>query len=114
MRSKFLLSFRFAVCAALLCLGVASVSAQKDHTIAEVQGTKGVSPLEGQRVRVTGVVTARTRTGFFIQTPDEKIDADPNTSEGIFIFTKTAPDPAAAVGSLIAASGTVEEYRPRS
>lgn len=114
MRSKFLTSFRVAVCAALLCVGVVSVSAQKDHTIAEVQGPKGVSPLEGQRVRVTGVVTARTRTGFFIQTPDEKIDGDPNTSEGIFVFTKTAPAPAAAIGSLVAASGTVEEYRPRA
>jgi len=114
MRSKFLGGFRFAACAALLWAGALPVFAQEDHTIAQIQGTKGVSPLEGKRVRVTGIVTARTRSGFFVQTPDGKIDADPNTSEGIFVFTKTAPDQAAAVGSLVSASGTVEEYRPRA
>lgn len=98
---------------AALCLPLAA-SAQKEYSIAAVQGDKNMSPYDGQRVRVSGVVTARTRTGFFIQTPDDKIDSDPNTSEGIFVFTKTAPDAAAALGNLISTTGYVDEYRPRA
>ena len=94
--------------------GGSALFAQKEVSIAAVQGDKFESPLKGQRVRVIGVVTARTRTGFFVQTPDDKIDSDANTSEGIFVFTKTAPEAAAAIGSLVSASGYVDEYRPRT
>ena len=44
---------------------------------------------------MTGVKT----NGFFIQTPDADVDADPNTSEGVFVFTSSAPPAAAAVGN---------------
>jgi predicted extracellular nuclease len=89
------------------------VVAQKQYTIAEVQGDKNVSPHEREDVSVTGVVTARTRTGFFIQTPDDKIDANPSTSEGIFVFTKNAPPGDITVGALVTAAGEVQEYRNR-
>ena len=88
--------------------------AQKDLSIAAIQGDKNVSPYENETVRVTGVVTARTRTGFFLQTPDDKIDNNPATSEGIFVFTKTEPPGEAAVGNIVSVTGTVEEFRPRS
>ncbi|QYG92663.1 DUF4214 domain-containing protein [Iamia sp. SCSIO 61187] len=54
----------------------------------------------GQEVVTSGVVTERSlaRTssggsnhGFWIQTPDAEVDADPDTSEGIFVFTGSSP-----------------------
>lgn len=98
----------FAVCAAAM--------AQKEMPISEVQGTGNVSPVEGQRVRVTGVVTARISTGFFVQTPDDKKDADLNTSEGIFVFTggRTEPPAEATAGSLVTVTGDVREFRRES
>ena len=89
------------------------VFAQKTRPISEVQGEKNVSPFEKQQVRVSGIVTARTRSGFFVQTPDDKTDNNPNTSEGIYVFTKSEPPGEAAIGNLVTVSGTVEEFRPK-
>src|SRR2546423_11600427 len=86
---------------------------QKQLTIAEIQGDKNISPHEGETVSVSGIVTARTKSGFFLQTPNDKIDSNPATSEGIFIFTKTAPSSDIAVGAAVTVSGRVEEYRNR-
>ena len=100
-----------AFAASVFCL---PAFAQKELSIAAVQGDKNVSPYENESVRVTGVITARTRTGFFLQTPDEKADGNPATSEGIFVFTKTEPPGEAAIGNIVSITGTVEEFRPRS
>ncbi len=105
---------RFFVGIVVVLAGATATFAQKEFSIAAIQGDKAESAFNGQRVRVSGVVTARTRTGFFIQTPDDKVDADPNTSDGVFVFTRTAPDIEAAIGSLVSASGFVDEYRPRT
>ncbi len=93
---------------------VSDASGQKDRAIGEVQGEKNASPFEGQSVRLTGIVTARLKGGFFLQTPDEKTDGNPNTSEGIYIFTKSEPPGEAAIGNLISVTGTVEEFRPKT
>ena len=50
--------------------------------------------------------------GFFIQEPDATVDADPVTSEGIFVFTSGAPPAAAAVGNLVQVTGTISEFVP--
>ena len=92
----------------------ASAFSQKELPISAVQGSKNVSPVDGQSVRVSGIVTARTRTGYFIQTPDAKVDADPAASEGIFVFTKNEPPADAAVGSEVSVAGKVEEFRHRA
>jgi predicted extracellular nuclease len=68
---------------------VTGAAAQKNRLISDIQGEKNTSLYVGENVRVSGIVTARTRTGFFLQTPDNKVDNNPNTSEGIFVFTKT-------------------------
>lgn len=94
-----------------LFLLVSSSLAQKNVSIAQIQGDGNTSPVKDQSVRVTGIVTARIRTGFFIQTPDDKIDADKNTSEGLFVFTRTDPPVEAGVGNIISVTGTVEEFR---
>jgi predicted extracellular nuclease len=92
---------------------VSDAAAQKDRTIAEVQGEKNVSPFDGQSVRLTGIVTARIKSGFFLQSPDDKTDGNPATSEGIYVFTKSEPSGEAAIGNLVSVTGTVEEFRPK-
>ncbi|MFD0738929.1 nuclease [Lysobacter koreensis] len=79
------------------------------HTL---QGAGAASPLVNQTVRTRGVVTGRKGNGFFLQTPDAEIDADPATSEGVFVFTSSAPPAAAAVGSLVTVDGRVLEFVP--
>ena len=74
-------------------------------TITDIQGAGEFSPLEGERVIVSGVVTAVSTDGFFIQVPD---DGDPNTSNGIFVFTGGAPD--VAVGDEVEVTGEVAEF----
>jgi len=73
-----------------------------------IQGAGAASPLAGLEVTTSGIVTARKSNGFFLQTPDTGVDGDPNTSEGIFIFTSNAP--AVAVGDAASAIGTVGEF----
>jgi predicted extracellular nuclease len=92
----------------------ASAAAQKPYSIAEIQGSGNASPHVGENVTISGVVTARTRTGFFLQTQDEKADKDPSTSEGIFVFTKSAAPDDIVIGSIVKISGEVEEYRGRN
>jgi predicted extracellular nuclease len=82
----------------------------------DIQGITRISPFAGQKVDgVTGVVTAlRTfgaARGFWITDPQP--DADPRTSEGLFVFTG-ATTPAVAVGDAVTAVGTVKEYYPDS
>jgi predicted extracellular nuclease len=89
-----------------------SINAQRVRLISDIQGAKEDSVYVGNWLRVSGLVTARVRNGFFIQTPDEKIDKDPNTSEGIFVFTRTEPGEEAAIGNYVSVTGTVGEYTP--
>jgi len=105
--------FRTAPLVTLLLIGGLTAYGQKEYSINAIQGDKNMSPLEGQAVQTTGIVTAITRTGFFIQTPDDSTDKDPKTSEGVFVFTKDQPSDDAAVGNLVRITGKVEEYRPR-
>ncbi len=91
-----------------------TVSAQKDRAIGEAQGEKNVSPFDSQTARLTGIVTARIRSGFFLQSPDDKTDNNPATSEGIFVFTKSEPGGEATVGNLVSVTGTITEFRPKA
>jgi uncharacterized protein len=79
--------------------------------IHEIQGPGTQSPLAGKGVITTGIVTGVKYNGFFIQTPDSEDDSDPSTSEGIFVYTKSAPPAAAMVGNLVQVSATVSEYK---
>ena len=97
-----------------ICLLSVAAFAQREVPIAEIQGSKNASALVGQKVSATGVVTARIGSGFFLQTPDGKTDANPETSDGIFIFTKDLPPLDILVGNIVTVSGTVEEYRNRN
>src|SRR5262247_2862819 len=77
--------------------------------IADIQGRGHISPLNGQTVsNVPGVVTALRSNGFYMQDPIP--DNDPGTSDGIFVFTNSAPT--AAPGDSVRVSGRVSEFRP--
>ncbi|HEX8248794.1 MAG TPA: hypothetical protein VF599_11510 [Pyrinomonadaceae bacterium] len=104
----------FSVLFLIVLFFVSSSSAQKSRAISEVQGDKVASLFVNEQVRVSGIVTARTRSGFFIQTPDDKADGNPNTSEGILVFTRTEPGSEATIGNLVTVTGTIEEFRPKS
>ncbi|MFF1511361.1 endonuclease/exonuclease/phosphatase family protein [Streptomyces sp. NPDC058326] len=107
-----------AVVASALAAGLlgGSTSAAADDAagvrVHDIQGTTRVSPLVGKQVTgVTGIVTG-VRTygsrGFWIQDP--QADADPATSEGLFVFTSSVPT--VAVGDAVSLNGTVTEYVP--
>jgi predicted extracellular nuclease len=73
------------------------------HTI---QGASQASPLDGSLLTTRGVVTGLRSNGYFLQDPSP--DSDPATSEGIFVFTSSAPT--VAIGDDVRVSGTIEEY----
>ncbi len=73
-----------------------------------VQGAAHISPFNSQVVRVVGIVTAKTTNGFWLQDPNP--DADTATSEGIFVFTSSAP--ATSLGDSDSVTGRVQEFRP--
>jgi uncharacterized protein len=66
--------------------------------------------LAGQTVTTSGIVTALRSNGFFLQSPPPG-DNDDNTSDGIFIFTSSAPSGAAVAGNSVCVSGAVSEFQ---
>lgn len=84
--------------------------------ITAVQGAGALSPHVGEIVTVRGVVTGDFQAdnelkGFFIQQP--VADADPATSEGLFIYAPmtTALSTDVAKGDYVQVSGTVAEFQ---
>jgi uncharacterized protein len=92
--------------------------------IHDIQGNGSATPIPGSSVTTSGIVTllktgsnagAGAASGFFLQTPDANVDADPNTSQGIFVFTSTVPAYTStatpvAVGDEVTVTGTVVEF----
>lgn len=77
--------------------------------IFEIQGAGLVSPFANQTVITeNNVVTAVASNGFAMQTPEARADADIQTSNGIFVFTGSAP--AVAVGDFVNVTGEVVEF----
>ncbi|MDZ8088872.1 MAG: choice-of-anchor I family protein [Nostoc sp. DedQUE12b] len=77
--------------------------------ISDIQGMGHISSFRNQTVsNVAGIVTVKASNGFYLQDPTP--DSDDSTSEGIFVFTSSAPT--VSVGDSILVSGTVTEFRP--
>ncbi|MFB6817909.1 endonuclease/exonuclease/phosphatase family protein [Streptomyces sp. NPDC056347] len=81
----------------------------------DIQGTTRVSPMAGKTVEgvpgiVTGVRTYGTK-GFWIQDPNP--DANPATSEGVFVYTG-GTGPAVKAGDSVLVTAKVTEYYPNS
>lgn len=75
----------------------------------QITGHDQVSPLLGKRVSTKGnIVTAVGPAGFTMQTPDARADNDALTSNGIYVFTSTAPTVKA--GDQVDVEATVDNY----
>ncbi|MFT4542164.1 MAG: putative extracellular nuclease [Planctomycetota bacterium] len=75
--------------------------------IHQIQGSGFISPLSGQEITTRGVVTGRTKRGFFIQDPDG--DTQDAVSHGIFVYERRGKPP---VGSLVEVQGRAVDYSP--
>jgi uncharacterized protein len=71
-----------------------------------IQGAGHTSSFNGQSVSTTGIVTAVDSNGFYLQ--DATGDGNSATSDGIFVFTNTAPT--VLVGQSINITATVTEF----
>ncbi|MDN3021095.1 endonuclease/exonuclease/phosphatase family protein [Streptomyces sp. S.PB5] len=103
-----------AVCSAASTIVLTSPAHADSVAIHDIQGTTRISPYAGKAVTdvsgiVTGIRTYGSSKGFWIQDPNP--DSDPATSEGVFVFTSSAPK-GVAVGDLVKVSGTVSEFVP--
>ncbi|MBQ0960884.1 ExeM/NucH family extracellular endonuclease [Ideonella sp. 4Y11] len=87
-------------------LGSCGISTPPSHSIMEIQGSGATSPLVGQQVSTSGVVTRVNNNGFFLQDPLG--DGDPLTSDGVFVFTGALPTVTA--GQAVQLVGTVTEF----
>jgi 5'-nucleotidase len=87
-----------------------------DATIEEIQGTGATSPLVGDDVVTTGVVTAAYPTGnfngFYIQTPGTGGDIDlaaHAASDGVFVFGSSTAG-TVEIGDYVQVTGQVSEF----
>lgn len=87
-----------------LCVSTLAIAAPA--SIPAIQGSGSTSPLVGQTVTTTGIVTRVNNNGFYLQ--DETGDGNPLTSDGIFVFTSTAPTVSA--GQKVQLTGRVTEF----
>lgn len=83
--------------------------------IGELQGSGERSPFEGQRLRISGVVTANFAGGlggFFMQDAVGEDDGDPATSDGIFVEYARGMEPRVRRGDRVMVNGVVSERGP--
>ncbi|OYW36213.1 MAG: hypothetical protein B7Z35_13305 [Hydrogenophilales bacterium 12-61-10] len=83
-----------------------TVTASGVSRIPAIQGSGSVSPLAGQTVTTEGVVTRLNNNGFYLQ--DETGDGNAATSDGVFVFTSSAPT--VSVGDRVRLTAKVVEY----
>lgn len=80
--------------------------------IHDVQGNGPASPLTGLVAIIEGVVVSNFQGtnqigGYHVQEQDAEVDADPLTSEGIYVFDNTNTP---AVGDVVRVEGIVTEF----
>jgi len=83
--------------------------------IHEIQGSGTASPLDGATRTIEGIVvgdfqSGTNLSGFFLQEEDGDADADPTTSEGIFVYDGYTPAVDVSVGDTVRVTGTVDEF----
>ncbi|MFE1458338.1 endonuclease/exonuclease/phosphatase family protein [Streptomyces sp. NPDC058735] len=103
-----------AACSAASTIVLTTPAHAESVRIHDIQGSTRTSPYAGKQVTdvagiVTGIRAYGSARGFWIQDPAP--DADPATSEGVFVFTGSAPK-GVAVGDAVTVNGTVSEYVP--
>lgn len=78
-----------------------------------LQGNGDASPLVGQIVEVEAIVVSNQEAGLkglFLQMSDAEVDNDPATSEGVFLYTGSAPTGYLA-GDRIRVKAKIVEYQ---
>jgi predicted extracellular nuclease len=85
--------------------------------IHDIQGNGLSSPETGNIHVIEGVVVGDFRDvggthlgGFFLQEEDTNVDADPTTSEGIFVYDGSSPAVDVNAGDVVRVVGRVAEY----
>lgn len=88
--------------------------------IHQVQGAGASSPMVGNTVLIEGIVvgdfqdgasgTHGDLNGFHVQEEDADADANPLTSEGIFVFDGSSPAVNVQIGDLVQVIGLVSEF----
>lgn len=95
--------------------GIVNDDAVPMTKIHDVQGNGAQTPIgAATSVTVEGVVVGNYQgngklSGFFLQEEDADVDADPATSEGIFVFCQSCPT-VVAEGQRVRATGIVSEF----
>jgi predicted extracellular nuclease len=90
----------------LTCTVVGCHSRPRDVSIPAVQGRAHLSPLAGEHVRLSGIVTAAGPGWIYLQS---SADNDEATSDGLFVQTSTA---GLAPGDEVRVTGVVAELAP--
>jgi predicted extracellular nuclease len=90
------------------------------NLIHDIQGSGPASPLEGSAVTIEGIVVGDFQNnaqldngdlrGFYVQEEDADADADPLTSEGVFVYDGYSPGTDVMVGDFVRVKGQVAEY----
>jgi hypothetical protein len=102
--------------------GFANVCGNPATLVSAVQGSGATSPLLGNIATIEGLVvgdfqriTGNNRlSGFFVQEEAADFDADPATSEGIFVYEGSTSLLDVAVGDQVRLTGAVTEWPDRT
>ena len=83
------------------------------HTIAQIQGEGDVTPVDGQTVTTSGVVTAAYPTGgfngYYIQTPGTGDEPERTASDAIFVYSPATVG-AVEIDDYVRVTGVASEY----
>lgn len=93
----------------ILALATSLAATASATTIAEINGSRFLSPLKDQTVsNVSGIITAKGPSGLWLRSTVP--DRDERTSESLYVFSSTFGTNL-AVGDAIVVGGKVLEYR---
>jgi len=95
-------------CLLLLLFCCATLQAQQNVEIYEIQGSGLMSAYTNQRISTTGIVTAVADDRFFIQTPEANSDNNDLTSDGLMVYSGSRQN--LSPGDLVEVTGRVVEF----
>lgn len=101
---------QYILCSFSFLILVGNLDAQlTELEIWQIQGAGISSPYKDSTITASrNIVTLVTDDRFFIQTPPERSDNDPATSDGVMVYVGN-PVPF-QVGDLVTVSGSIQEY----
>lgn len=111
MRFKLFILTLLILSTSLINTAQAEIDCDTVLEIWQIQGSGQEANCLGERIDTEGnIVTAVGHVGFFMQTPAERSDNDPTTSDGIYAFLNTPPSAwGIQVGDIVNVNGRVKE-----